>query len=238
MAAEPGVPATDAKISVVIVENHALFRKGLRAQFETDPAIEVIAEFDNAADAVREVLELRPTVVLMDLHLPWTSGARPTYCGARAITQIRQGWPEANVAVITMFDNEERVREALKAGARSYVSKDGEPHEVVQVVRLTARGTAVLNREASEVVKKILPNSVNGSTSFSELATRENEQLALAAAGDSDRRIAEKLNIKPKTVANNWTNIRQKLGVSTRAEAVDLARANGFRSDRGSGDPG
>jgi DNA-binding NarL/FixJ family response regulator len=151
MAAEPGVPA-DTTLRVVIVENHALFRKGLRAQFETDSAIEVIAEFDNATEAVREVVRLRPSVVLMDLHLPWKSGARPTYCGAQAITEIRKSWPQANIAVISMFDDEERVREALKAGARSYVSKDGDPHEVVHAVRLTAQGKGLLNREASEVV--------------------------------------------------------------------------------------
>lgn len=239
MAAEPEMPA-DTKISVVIVENHALYRKGLRAQFETDSAIEVIAEFDSAAEAVREVLALRPSVVLMDLHLPWTSGTRPTYCGAQAITEIRKTWPAANIAVITMFGDEERVREALKAGARSYVSKDGEPQEVIQAVRLTAQGIAVLNREASEIVARILPSSTNGSTSFSELAARENEQLALAAAGDTDKQIAEKLRITQKTVANYWANIRNKLGVPTRKAAVELARANGSRTDGecGSGDPG
>jgi len=238
MAAEPAMPATDVKISVVIVENHALFRKGLCAQFETDPAIEVVAEFDTAAEAVREVLVLRPAVVLMDLHLPWTSGVHSTYCGARAISEIRQTWPEANIAVITMFHDEERVHEALKAGARSYISKDGPPDEVIQVVRMTAQGTAVLNRAASEVVAKNLPHSMNGSTSFSELATRENEQLALAAAGVTDRQIAAKLGLKEKTVANNWSYIKRKLGVSTREEAVEMALANGFRPDGGSGDRG
>jgi DNA-binding NarL/FixJ family response regulator len=241
MADEPGAPA-DASLSVVIVENHPLYRKGLRSQFETDSAITVIAEFDNAAEAVREVLRLRPSVVLMDLHLPWTSGMRATYCGAQAITEIRQDWPAANIAVITMFDDEERVREALKAGARSYVSKDGEPDEMIQVVRLTAQGIAVLNREASEVVKKILPHARNGFTSFSELGTRENEQLALAAAGATDRQIAAKLSLAPKTVANYWTNIRTKLGVPSREAAVELARANGFQPGEpapgSSGDPG
>jgi DNA-binding NarL/FixJ family response regulator len=241
MADEPGAP-TDASFSVVIVENHALYRKGLRSQLETDSAIKVIAEFDNAAEAVREVLQLRPSVVLMDLHLPWISGKRPTYCGAQAITEIRKCWPEANIAVITMFDDEERVREALKAGARSYVSKDGKPDEAIHVVRLTAQGIAVLNREASEAVKKNLPNARNGFTSFPELATRENEQLALAAAGAIDRKIAEKLNLSPKTVANYWANIRAKLGVPTREAAVELARAKGFQPDDqapgSSGDPG
>lgn len=238
MADEPGTPA-DASLSVVIVENHALYRKGLRSQFETDSAINVIAEFDNAAEAVREVLRLRPAVVLMDLHLPWTSGRRPTYCGAQAITEIRKCWPAANIAVITMFGDDERVREALKAGARSFVSKDGKPDEVIQVVRLTAQGIAVLNREASEVVKKILPNARNGFMSFSELAPRENDQLALAAAGATDRQIIERLNLRPKTVANYWTNIKTKLGVPTREEAVELARANGFTpDDQAPGDPG
>lgn len=239
--AEAGTPV-DPVLSVVIVENHALYRKGLRAQFETDSAIHVVAEFDNAFEAVRAVLDLRPSVVLMDLHLPWTAGVHQTFCGAQAITEIRKHWPEANIAVVTMFGDEERIRQVLKAGARSFVSKDGEPHEVLEAVRLTAQGIAVLNHDASEVVKKMLPNSSNESTSFSELGTRENEQLALAAAGCTDKQIAEKLNIAQKTVANYWTNIKNKLGVPTREAAVELARANSFQSDEGPapgpGDPG
>jgi DNA-binding NarL/FixJ family response regulator len=237
MFADSGVPATDAKISVMIVENQAVFRKGLLAQFATDPAIEVIAELGIAAEAVREALALRPSVVLMDLYLPWLPGARPTYCGAKAINQIRQNWPEANIAVMTMYDEEERVREALKAGARSYVLKTGELDEVVLVVRLTARGTAVLCREARDVVTKLLPHSTNGSTSFPELGVRENELLSLAAAGASDRQIADRLHISTKTVRNYWTNIRQKLRASSREDAVQMAQANSFRPD-GSGSPG
>jgi DNA-binding NarL/FixJ family response regulator len=229
MAAEPG-----ANLSVVIVENHALYRKGLRAQFETDSAIEVIAEFGNATEAVRAVLELRPSVIMMDLHLPLTSGTRPTHCGVAAITEIRKHWPAANIVVITMFDDEERVREALKAGARSFVSKDGPPHEVIEAVRLTAQGNSFLTHEASEILTRILPHTGNGSTSFPELSPRENELLALAAAGCTDRQIAERLAIAVKTVANYWANIRTKLGVATREAAVELARANGFRPD-GSG---
>lgn len=232
--AEAGAPV-DAVLSVVIVENHALFRKGLRAQFETDSAIEVIAEFDNASEAVRAVLELRPSVVLMDLHLPWTAGLHQTFCGAQAITEIRKHWPEANIAVVTMFGDEERVREVLKAGARSFISKDGDPHEVIEAVRLTAQGIAVLNHDASEVVKKMLPSSSAVSTSFSELGTRENEQLSLAAAGCTDRQIAEKMDITQKTVANYWAHIKSKLGVPTREKAVELAQANGFRQDDGLG---
>jgi DNA-binding NarL/FixJ family response regulator len=234
-AAEAEAPAL---LSVVIVENHALYRKGLCAQFETDSAIEVIAEFDNASEAVLAIPELRPSVVLMDLHLPWAPGAHRTFCGAQAITEIKKRWPEANIVVVTMFGDEERVRETLKAGARSYVSKDGDPREVIEAVRLTAQGIAVLNHEASEVVKKILPHSINGSTSFSELSTRENEQLALAAAGRTDKQIAEALHIAQKTVANYWTFIRTKLGVPTREAAVELARANGFQPPDGSGEPG
>lgn len=236
MAVEP-VPGPDEKIRVVIVEDHPLYRKGLRAQFDLDPGIEVVGEFDTAAEAVREVLELRPSVVLMDLRLPATPGDRPTYCGAQAITQIRRQWPEANIAVITTFDdNRERVHEAIKAGARSYVSKSGPPQGLIPVIRLTAQGATVLHREAGDIVAGLIPVSTNGFVSFAELGARENEQLALAAAGDSDKRIAEKLGITTKTVSNYWASIKQKLGVSTREGAVELARAKVFSA--GPGDPG
>jgi DNA-binding NarL/FixJ family response regulator len=239
MAVEQGVSTTGAVITVVIVENHDLFRKGLCALFETVPGIQVVAEFGTAAAAVPRVIELRPSVVLMDLHLPWVPGARSTYCGARAMEEIKRAWPAANIAVISSFDNEERVREALKAGARSYVSKDGNSDEVIEVVRMTARGHAVLNHEASEVVKRILPYSTNGATSFSELTPRENEQLALAAADHTDKQIAVKLDIRLKTVHNNWSTIKPKLGATTRAEAVEMARANGLRpGDEPGRDPG
>ena len=232
MTAEPGAPATDATISVVIVEDHPLFRKGLRAQFDTDPAIEVVAEFATAAQAVQGVLELRPSVVLMDLHLPWQPGLRATYCGAQAITNIRQSWPEANIAVITMFhDDRERVHEAVKAGARSYVSKSGPPDELIPAVRLTAQGITVMHGGVGDIVAGLIPVSAKVFTWFSELGTRENQLLALAAAGDTDKQISEKLNLVPKTVANYWSNIRTKLGVGSRAEAIELAQANGFQPD-------
>jgi DNA-binding NarL/FixJ family response regulator len=240
MAAEPEVSGTEETISVVIVEDHPLFRKGLRALFDTDSTIEVVGEFGTATEAVRAVLELRPSVVLMDLRLPWTPGARPTYCGAQAITQIRRHWPAANIAVITTFDDDkERVHEAIKAGARSYVSKSGPPQEVIQVIHLTAQGNTVLHHKAGEIVAGLIPVSVNKSRWFSELGTRLNEQLALAASGATDRQIAEKLGIETKTVLNYWTLIKQKLGVLTRDAAVELARGNGFpESPHGSGDPG
>lgn len=238
--AEPAVQATDDTISVVIVEDHPLYRKGLRAQFDTDPTIEVIGEFGAADEAVRKVLELRPSVVLMDLRLPWTEGAPPTYCGAKAITQILQHWPTANIAVITTFDSDrERVHGAMTAGARSFVSKAGAPSNLIPTIRLTAQGTTVLHREAGEIMSRLIPVSVNESTWFSELGTRENEQLALAAAGDSDRQIAEKMNITKKTVANYWSNIKQKLGVSSRAAAIEMARGSDPGDiPRGPGDSG
>jgi DNA-binding NarL/FixJ family response regulator len=224
MAADPAVPPTAEHISVVIVDDHTLYRKGLRTQFELDSAIIVIAEFDNAADAKAEIPELQPSVVLMDLHLPWTPGARATHCGARAIAEIKQRWPAARIAVITMWKDDERVLEAIKAGAVSYLTKDGPPDEVIQVVRLTAQGNTMLNGLAMEYVARTLPHSVNGSGSFPGLAKRQGEQLVLAADGCSDKQIAEKLHIAQKTVANNWTYIKQTLGVATRAEAVELAR--------------
>ena len=228
MAGEAGVPATDKTISVVIVDDHPLYRKGLRSEFDTGTGIKVIGEFATATVAVREVLRLRPSVVLMDLRLPWTPGARKTYCGAQAIMQILKSWPEARIAVITMFDDDkERVHEAMKAGARSYVSKAGPPHEMVVAVRLTALGHTFLHKDASDIVADLIPLSTNGFTAFSELTTRENQLLALAAAGHTNKEVSDRLNIKSKTIDNYWTNIRQKLGVPNRQAAIELAQSTG-----------
>jgi len=238
MNPDPGTPATEVKTSVVIVDDHAMYRKGLRAEFATDPTIEVVAEFDNATEAVSEILRLRPAVVLMDLHLPLTPGANQTFCGTQAIARIRERWPEAKIAVLTMFNHDERVREALKAGALSFVTKDGAPEDVIKIVHLTANGTGVLNARASEFVARTLPHSGNGSTSFSQLSPRHNEVLALSAAGYSDRQIAAKLGISMKTVANYWPSIKQNLGVASREEAIELAQEKDFPDEESPSDLG
>lgn len=238
MGTEPGATGPGARITVAIVEDHPIYRRGLRAQFENDPAIEVVAEYATAAAAVVEIPRIRPSVTLMDLQLPWHDGATPTYCGAQAIRQIRASWPEAVVAVITMFQEKERVREALRAGARSYMSKSAPPNEVIDKIHLTAQGKGILDPQVVDWLSELMPVANNASTFFPSLSTRENEILNLAAAGRTNPQIARELGISPKTVANKWTDIRQKLGVQTREQAVELVRAVGLGGDEPRAVPG
>lgn len=238
MAAESGVTEPEARVGVAIVDNHPLFRLGLREQLETDPAIEVVAEFGTAVDAVRKIPDLRPSVTLMDLHLPWKNGVPQSYCGADAIKLIREKLPDAPIAVITMFFHRERVREALKAGARSFLLKDGPEDQIVQKVRLTAQGVGVIDPEVVGAVRDLMPVSAAEATLFSELSPRENQILHLAATGQDKRGTARELGITAKTVDNYWASILRNLGVSSREEAIGLARGNGHDQDEEPPPPG
>lgn len=233
-----GVTDHDGMVRVVIVEDHPLFVVGLEDQFENDPSIEVVASFGTAVEAVREIPRLRPSVTLMDLQLPWADGSPATYCGAQAIKQIRQDWPEATIAVITMFTQKERVREAIKAGAQSYFLKDAPAHEVIQKVHWTAQGKGVFDPVIARLLPELMPVSIGDAVVFAELSRRENEILTLAAAGQSNPQIARDIGISEKTVANNMSNILAKLGVSSRDDAVALTRVNGRGHDDGLVVPG
>lgn len=215
---------TEAQVGVVIVEDQEIFRRGLCAQFDTDPRIKVLAEFATAYEAVLGIPELRPSVVLMDLRLPWRPREKPRYCGADAIKEIRRLCPEARIAVITAFADQERVREALRAGAHGYVLKEGSAEELIQAVHQTAAGVGTLSPGIVELLPGLIGSPSNGSPEFPALTRRENEILMLYAKAKSIDDIARILSISRKTVENRLSDIPGKLGVSTRQEAAELAR--------------
>jgi DNA-binding NarL/FixJ family response regulator len=221
-----------AKIRVVIVEDSEIFRRGLCAQFDTDPMIEVVAQFASAFEAVQAVAELRPSVILMDLRLPWLPDDSPTYCGANAIRQILQRLPEAAIAVITGFMDKELVREALQAGARTFVLKEALAEDLLDAVHRTAEGAGILSPAIADVLPHIIAGPhQNGTLLFHQLTKRENEILRLYAEDNSVVDIARKLDISRKTVENRLSDIPGKLGVTTRKEAAELARAARNTSD-------
>lgn len=219
---------SDTPLEIAVVDDHGTYRKGLRAELEVDSGIRIVGEYSTADEALIAIPELRPDVTLMDLRLPRSKGQEPTYCGADAIRDIRKVWPEAIFVVLTMYGDDERVREAIRAGARGYLLKEDEGIDFVQTIRLVADGKGVFDLHVVDLLPSLVPPLDGIRKPFPELNNRQHEILALLVAGLSNEKIGKKLGIHHKTVANNLSLIYDKLRVRDRGEAIARARAAGL----------
>ncbi|MBE3013007.1 response regulator transcription factor [Microbispora sp. NEAU-D428] len=225
-------------IRIVVVDDHPLMREGLRALVTSLPDIEVVGEAGDGDAARREVQLARPDVVVMDLHMPGVNGVEATRAIVRAV-------PATRVLVLTMFEDDESVFAAMRAGAFGYLVKGAKQEEIVRAVRSVAAGHAVFG---PSVARRIIDFFAGGASRapapepFPELTAREREVLDLIAAGRSNSAIARHLAISGKTVSNHITAIFAKLAVADRAEAIVRARQAGLGADLGPGasraDPG
>ncbi len=210
-------------IRVVVVDDHPLFRDGVRAALSGAEDVDVVGEAADVAGALEVVAELRPAVVLMDLNLPDGSGVDAT----RRLTAVA---PEVRVLVMTMSTDDDAVVAAMRAGARGFVVKGAGRRDLVDSVRTVAEGGAVF----SPVVADRLAGYFAGLTAvpareaFPQLTEREREVLDLVARGLDNRRIARELVLSDKTVRNHVSNVLAKLEVADRAEAVLRARNAGL----------
>jgi DNA-binding NarL/FixJ family response regulator len=212
-------------IRILLVDDQALFREGIRTLLSLQPDFEVVGEAANGEEALRLTERLRPQVVLMDLRMPVLDGVAAT-------RQLREIRPECRVIVLTTFDDDELVFEGLRAGALGYLLKDVPSDKLFEAVRVAARGESFLQPSiAAKVVAefarlaetpKIIPTLVE------PLSEREIEVLRLVAVGASNREIATTLVITEGTVKNHLTNILGKLGVRDRTQAALRARELGF----------
>jgi DNA-binding NarL/FixJ family response regulator len=208
---------------VLVVEDHPLFRKGVVALLEAVDGLAVVGSAASGEEAVTRAASLRPDVVLMDLQLPGMSGIEAT----RAIVAAR---PEIAVLVLTLFEDEESVFLALRAGARGYVLKDADEEELIAAVRAVHRGEAIFSRSVAERVLAYFAAPRPAPKVFPALTDREREILGLIARGRSNPAIAKELFLSPKTVANYVSAIFAKLQVADRAEAMIRAREAGLGS--------
>ena len=212
-------------IRVVVVDDHPLFRDGVRAALSGAEDVDVVGEAADVAGALEVVADLRPHVVLMDLNLPDGSGVDAT----RRLTTAS---PEVRVLVMTMSTDDDAVVAAMRAGARGFVVKGAGRRDLVDSVRTVAEGGAVF----SPVVADRLAGYFAGLTAlpareaFPQLTDREREVLDLIARGLDNRRIARELVLSDKTVRNHVSNVLAKLEVADRAEAVLRARNAGLGS--------
>jgi two-component system, NarL family, response regulator LiaR len=209
-------------ISVLIADDHAIVRQGVRAFLETQSDLAVVGEAESGDEAVRLVAELVPDVALIDLVMPGMDGVE-------AIRQVKRVSPHTQVIALTSYHEDEHIFPALRAGTLSYVLKDIRPEELAEVVRRAARGESTLHpRVAARVVHDLRGGTHDGANAFLDLSERELEVLRLIAAGLSNAAIAEKLFISERTVKGHVSNILGKLHMLDRTQAAVYAWRQGL----------
>ena len=202
------------KITVLLVDDHALVRRGFRLMLEDDNEIEVVGEASDGDEAVQAAGTLHPTVIVMDCALPKMSGMDAT-------KKIREQWPDIAVLMLSMHSEDTWVRRALEAGANGYVLKSADNLDLAEAIKRVAAGDTVLDPRVS------LPSVLKGERSHG-LTNREMEILQLIVGGKSNKEIAADLSLSANTVAVHRANIMDSLGIHNTAELVVYAIKNGL----------
>jgi len=193
-------------ITILLADDHTMFRQGLREILERKGGFQVVAEVRDGAAAVEAAKTTSPDIALLDVSMP-------VMTGIEAARQIAQVSPQTRCVVLTMHRDEQTVLEALRAGANAYLLKDADATELIEAIHVVHRGEAALAGSAAARVLELL---------------RRNDILALVAQGDDNRAIALKLSLAEKTVGNRLSEIFQKLGVSNRTQAAIVAVQRGL----------
>jgi DNA-binding NarL/FixJ family response regulator len=215
----PPVTAAGPDVRVLLADDHPVVRGGLAALLGSLPGVVVVGEAGTGTAAVRETALTRPDVVIMDLRMPELDGVEAT-------RQIVRAHPGTAVLVLTMFDEDAMVAQAVRAGARGYLVKGAEQDEIERAIRTVAAGGVVV---AGEVAGALLGRLARPEEApFPSLTDRERQVLDRMAAGAGNAAIAAALGMAPKTVGNHVSAIFAKLAVATRAEAIVLARDEGL----------
>jgi DNA-binding NarL/FixJ family response regulator len=215
---------------VLIVDDHPVFRFGLRALLSAEPGIEVAGEATSGEEAVPLAETLQPDVILMDLNMEGISGIEAT----RRITQANL---RAGILVLTMFEDDDSVFAAMRSGARGYLLKGAAGDETVRAIRAVSNGEAIFSPAVARRLMQYFatPPASAASQAFPELTEREREILTLIAQGYTNTAIAEQLVLSSKTVRNHVSNIFGKLQVAGRSEAIIRARDAGLGSAKPGG---
>lgn len=207
---------------ILIVDDHAYFRKGLRALLKFVPDVTVVGEAADGEAAVAEADRLQPDLILMDLHMPGRGGLAATEAIVRAS-------PHIGVLMLTMVEDDEALFAAMRVGARGYVLKGADRMELGRAIQAVRNGEAIFSPAMAQRLAGFFSRpQTSGAPAFPELSDREREVLTLVGRGLSNPEIAAHLHISGKTVRNHITNIFAKLGVTERSEAIARARAAGL----------
>ena len=213
------------KIRLFVADDHTLFRDGLRALFSSIDDIDFIGEAANGGQAIEQVAELMPDVVLMDIQMPGVNGIDAT-------RRIVERQPDVGVIVVTMLEDDDSVFAAMRAGARGYILKGAGQEEMLRAIRAAARGEALFGAPVAERLMSLFSGSRSsvGAEAFPDLTEREREVLACTNA-----EISERLVISRKTVSNHCSNIFAKMQVADRTQALLRARQAGLGGPDGPG---
>jgi len=209
--------------SLLIVDDHAVVRSGLRMLLENEPNIEIVGEAANAEEAIEAATRLKPNIILMDIGLPDLSGIEAT-------REIKKRLPDVAIVALTIHEDEEYFFKMLEAGATGYVPKRAAPDELLTAIRAAAIGQVYLY---PSLAKLLVRDFLNGGRPAdeqvkSEITAREQEILTYLAEGANNEEIANSLVISPKTVARHRENIMRKLNLHSRAELVRYAIRKGI----------
>ncbi len=206
-------------IKLLLIEDQTLMRQGLRTLLELEPGMTVVGEAAEGAGGLRLALALRPDVVLMDVQMPGMDGVEAT-------AALCAAWPAARVIILTTFDRDDYVFQAIRAGAMGYLLKDAPAEDLIRTIRRVHAGEAFIQPEiASRTLRELLrPRQAP----LEPLSDREREVLVLLAQGASNRDIADRLVISEGTVKNHVSNILGKLQAENRTQAAEIARRHGL----------
>lgn len=229
-----------APIRVLIADDHRLFREGVRALLHSRPEAEIVGEAATGDEVLSEVERLHPDVILMDIQMPGLNGIEAT-------RRVLAAHPEIGILVLTMYEDDDSVFAAMRAGARGYVLKGADQMELLRAIQAVASGEALFSPAiAQRLVAFFAAGTGAPAAPFPELTEREREVLDLIAQGQSNAAIAQRLGISGKTVRNHVSNVFSKLQVADRAQAIVRAREAGLGQgsagpaapSRGSGEDG
>ena len=217
----------EESIRVLIADDHPLFRDGMRGLLGSLPDMEVVGEASSGEQAIELARELQPDVILMDIKMPGINGIEAT-------REILHTSPRIGVLVVTMFEDDDSVFAAMRAGARGYLLKDSSGQEVGHAIRAVASGEAIFGPGVAQRLISFFsaPSPAMPERAFPELTDREEEILSLVAQGKINQQIAKELFVSLKTVRNHVSNIFLKLQVADRAQAVIRAREAGLGHER------
>jgi NarL family two-component system response regulator LiaR len=210
-------------IRVLIADDHAIVRKGIRALLATEVGIEVVGEAEDGAEALVQARQLRPDVVLMDLVMPVMNGVD-------TIRQISEQLPDIRILVLTSFTGLDKIFPAIKAGALGYLLKDSSPEELVRAIRQVYRGNASLHPAVARKLLQELSEPSGRAQAEDPLTDREKEVLRLVAQGRHNQEIADLLAISEATVRTHVSHILTKLELSSRTQAALYALRRGIAS--------
>lgn len=208
---------------VLVVDDHEIVRKGIRALLSKEPGIHVVGEAANGADAITQSQSLKPDVILMDLMMPKVDGIEAT-------RQITTTQPGTRVLVLSSFAADDKVFPAIKAGALGYLLKDSSPTELIQAIRRVHQGQPSLDSSIALKVLQEMAHPTQPVPAVHRLTEREEEVVRLIAHGKSNREIADELSVAEITVSKHVSNILGKLHLASRTQAALYALKEGLAS--------